>query len=572
MERSIDKTYNNNQSLSSSSLSKTMILLKNQSATKARKYVESKFKKPADLQDIAGIRIQLEKQLQQTDSQLNTVVQAKLEAFKRSVDLMDEATNKLSQFSKIMTSVDYKISQANTEISQFPYLKRVNNIKENLDKVINQIEYFADVPEKDVELRKMLLEEPDKLREVFLESVKLDSLRSALVKEIGDGKEDAELRVSVEEYLKTVPVLAAAIVSRILTFMQGSANHDVDAGLDDLIVSQGEGAFRDFIDHALLSPADLVAHFEVVELHQEYFDRRVRADSSLIAVSTSATPVALPVHRNTVRNRPVSTLRPGLENYNIRPRVLLAMTEALSKRVKDCFRTHNEAALENKTSQVTALLDAGSDLIKLLVDLINDVDPCVPPSYGLVPLYFGVLMAELTPRIDDVCARVQQVKLAEIIDLMDWLRYFVEQMDRFRLRDQPCCDQFLVLCEEVLLMEYLERLKTQLADLFQNIQSQASQMVVESAEGRQLTSAPEDMFNVAYVQLGVARDGLPADFLKHALVAVFQVLGEVQRSSHDTLAKRWRLFNPVQLCAVINDNRRMQGFYFNIDLIFLLLY
>ena len=264
--------------ISSTTLSKTMILLKNQSAAKARKYVESKFKKPIDLQDIAGLRVQLEKQLQQTDSQLNTVVQAKLEAFKRSVDLMDEAANKLSQFSKIMTSVDNKVSKANTEISQFPYLKRVNNIKENLDKVINQIEYFADVPEKDIILRKMLMEEPDKLREVFLESVKLDSLRSALVKEIGDDKEDAELRVSVEEYLKTVPILAAAIVERILTFIRGGATHDMDAGLDDLIVSQGESAFRDFIDHAMLSPADLVAHFEVVELHQEYYDRRIRTD------------------------------------------------------------------------------------------------------------------------------------------------------------------------------------------------------------------------------------------------------------------------------------------------------
>ena len=120
-------------------------------------------------------------------------------------------------------------------------------------------------------------------------------------------------------------------------------------------------------------------------------------------------------------------------------------------------------------------------------------------------------------------------------------------------------------------MEYLERLKTQLADLFQNIQSQASQTVVESAEGRQLTSAPEDMFNVAYVQLGVARDGLPADFLKHALVAVFQVLSEVQRSSHDTLAKRWRLFNPIQLCAVINDNRRMQGLFIILIIIILII-
>ncbi len=45
-----------------------------------------------------------------------------------------------------------------------------------------------------------------------------------------------------------------------------------------------------------------------------------------------------------------------------------------------------------------------------------------------------------------------------------------------------------------------------------------------------MTSLPEDMFNVAYIQLNLARDGLPADKLKDAVTAVMQVLSEVLQS------------------------------------------
>ena len=45
-----------------------------------------------------------------------------------------------------------------------------------------------------------------------------------------------------------------------------------------------------------------------------------------------------------------------------------------------------------------------------------------------------------------------------------------------------------------------------------------------------MTTVPEDMYNVVYVQLGVARDGLPADKLKDAIAACFCVLSEVRVS------------------------------------------
>ena len=42
-----------------------------------------------------------------------------------------------------------------------------------------------------------------------------------------------------------------------------------------------------------------------------------------------------------------------------------------------------------------------------------------------------------------------------------------------------------------------------------------------------MTTVPEDMYNVVYIQLGVAKDGLPADKLNNAIAACFDVLSEV---------------------------------------------
>ena len=73
-----------------------------------------------------------------------------------------------------------------------------------------------------------------------------------------------------------------------------------------------------------------------------------------------------------------------------------------------------------------------------------------------------------------ICAHISSptYTVADIINLLDWLRYFVEQMARFTLGDRACCGRYMVLCREVLLMEHLQRMKTQITQLFENIEGQ----------------------------------------------------------------------------------------------------
>ena len=101
------------------------------------------------------------------------------------------------------------------------------------------MEFFARVPEKVDQLRKLLDDEKDgllHLKEVYLESLKLESLRVALMNEIkvsrhrkksmsnlnaihaqGDYSQDTfnKIREAVEKHLLIVPELVKAVRSRV---------------------------------------------------------------------------------------------------------------------------------------------------------------------------------------------------------------------------------------------------------------------------------------------------------------------------------------------------------------------
>jgi hypothetical protein len=60
----------------------------------------------------------------------------------------------------------------------------------------------------------------------------------------------------------------------------------------------------------------------------------------------------------------------------------------MERRVSSCFAQYVAEAQTSKSSAVSALCDAGGELVRLLVDVINEADPCAPPHYNLVPAFF----------------------------------------------------------------------------------------------------------------------------------------------------------------------------------------
>lgn len=263
---------------------------------------QKKFRDPLDLDDVAQFKRHLQKQALVAESQLNGAVQSKLEALKRAADLMDATSSQLSALSKTVAKVDERISASNTSISNYKYLRRVHNVRDNIGNVLSQIEFFARVPEMVNKLRKVIETEPQRLKEVYLESLKLESLRKELLAQIkisrtrtesvqtvskprnvsniakvgGDfsAETGARIREAVENHLHVVPDLARHIRQTVM------------------------GIIDNMCEVADSNPQDLVGAFEIIDMQLEYQHRRmVRAQAEGLPEPSDYEPLQCALHQ-----------------------------------------------------------------------------------------------------------------------------------------------------------------------------------------------------------------------------------------------------------------------------------
>ena len=122
---------------------------------KARASIVNKFADPMDLDELLSYMAQLQKNMSIAEAQLNGAVQGKMDALKRAVDIMDESAEKLAAVKGRIVKTEERIVQANTAISTFEHLRRVHNARDNLQKVITQVEFFARAPERVAALKGM---------------------------------------------------------------------------------------------------------------------------------------------------------------------------------------------------------------------------------------------------------------------------------------------------------------------------------------------------------------------------------------------------------------------------------
>jgi hypothetical protein len=160
------------------------------------------------------------------------------------------------------------------------------------------------------------------------------------------------------------------------------------------------------------------------------------------------------------------------------------------------------------------------------------------------------------PEVKGIVKDLSSLDVADMMQIVDWIEFFDVQMDQFGYGNRPCSGLFQQIAED-LLQEYLHRIKGQIMKWFENIKKQPLE-ITKAADNTLITTNPEDMFNVIHVQVEVAREKLPAEHLKDVINACLQVLREVQRQGHDILNENWKEMEMETLCALINDNQRMQ--------------
>jgi hypothetical protein len=203
-------------------------------------------------------------------------------------------------------------------------------------------------------------------------------------------------------------------------------------------------------------------------------------------------------------------------------------------------------------------LKAATQLLSIMTVFKNEVVPCLPPHYEPMALFVAVFEKELVPIIEGLIEQPEDLAVADIMQLIFWLEYFTGQMETFGFdHTQLKCIRHFEGISEDLLSEYLDRIKTQVMNWFNNIKKQPKE-ITKAADNTLITSNPEDMFNVIHVQVEVAKVRLPSDRLKDVVNACLQVLREVQRQSYDHLTTSWQKLDPESLCSIINDNQRMQ--------------
>lgn len=522
---------------------------------------KKKVAEQSNITELSDLRAAALRELALAESQLNGAVQGKLDALKRSVDLMEESTMKLAGFTETMNDVESRIQKTNTLIVSYPHIRKIQNARDNLNKVIAQVESFLNVPDRVAELRSLLLENPDRIKDVFLEALQLEAWRRSLKNEIENSREKkiraAEAGAGSKATAKMRP-RKQSTVDQYSVEMLLSIDKFVDKHLGIILKLSNEvknvifGNIERIFDTAAENPEDLVATFEIIEMHQQYLERRLE-QSLRRAMKEQSNCDPEMIGFEDLRDQATRRLRNNLEQ-KIQAWFIVSLQESkdqggLEDQTLYTFRSGEEVS-------VKMLLAAGLDIMKRINTFRGQVVPCIPPSYNALEICIREFESHFVPYVDELLQDIGKLDVYDLVQLVDWFDYFIGQMGVFELSDRAVCLKFSQMIDE-LMTQYLFTIKAQVMQWFENIKSQPVE-VVRSTEGILITSTPEDMFNIIHMQIAVAKDRLSREHLKDVVTACLQVLRDVQRQSYDSLRLGWRDMHPEMLCAMVNDTQRMQ--------------
>jgi hypothetical protein len=320
-------------------------------------------------------------------------------------------------------------------------------------------------------LKDQLNNDPGSLKEVFLESLKLESLRYALFTELdvtrdrrastvlspmkgrrgGGGDRDADregvvdvvrVREAVDDHLNIVPDLLRDVHKRLFDNIENMWDLSADA------------------------PADLVSTFEVIEMYQEYVDRRAASDAPTSS-STSTTR----------KKQPTAIGAAGLKDIKSEARKRLK--QCLEDKVKSTFKPPQFAPPKKsktpqkrkgkngrkgddddddddededdeddedgpaKESEVSVMLSSASMTVRAILTfkvshdtrmmtsfpltpadirvlarrLQNEIAPCMPPDYDAMRVFVVAFERPLSEAVDKVADRAHELDVAEMLQV-----------------------------------------------------------------------------------------------------------------------------------------------------------
>lgn len=447
-----------NSFLESMEESPLMTSLNAEATRRARNVIAKKYHESVDLDEISLHIAQLKKDLALAESQLNVAVEGKLESLKRAADIMDESSEKLALFSTNLRKIDERIELTNTVISNYPYLSRAHNAKENTIKVKSQVEFFARVPDRVRELEILLDSDSTQLEEVYLETIKLDSLRRGLLDILERGYSDAKytsIRKAVDNHLSVVPDLMRLVEERV------------------------RSNILRFYDLGLQSPADLVMTFQILEMNKEYVDRRTRQ------LQIRAQQANKPIDPSKIKFT-------GGISFDAKQEMRRRLSEMIEKSFESV-----KISVEYEKEPVKSILGAATVVISKMIEFYNEILICIPPEYDAMTSFVDAFEQVLLPEIQILLGfqdGYSKLEVQNLMEIIDWIEYYIAQMEAYNYGDIKSAHELKKISDE-LLNEYLFRIKAQVQTWFENIKKLPLE-IAKTADNTLTTSRPEDMFQV----------------------------------------------------------------------------
>jgi len=443
--------------------------------------------------------------------------------------------------------------------------------------VISQVEFFANVPVRVNQLRLILDNEPHRIREVFLEAIKLDSLRTALIKEIKVSR-NRRSSANQDEIVPYEPPATNAAKSKLTGNNKPSApvahgDYSMESG--DKVIKVVEQHLKTIpelykeikdrlfatvermSDIAIESPADLVATFEIIEMQSEYATRlRHQREKEEYGDSRGIVKMKEPAGRNARILKPPSSFSESDVMNDLVPVVKGRIKHMFSEKVEMSFELAKTDVSLLTLSPTSRTLTAASQVLRMITEFNHDVIPCTPPHYNIIGDFIEALEEYMDPVLYSTLSQITDLAVADMMQVIDWIESYVSQLAMFDEDGRPFCMKLGRIAEQ-LLGEYLLRIKSQVLSWFKNIKGLKVE-IKENSDGTLITSTPEEMFNVLYHQFDVAKEKLPTEYFKDVLHGMIDSLKSVQSESYDMLVATWMRTEVDTLCAGINDTQRMQ--------------
>ena len=500
----------------------------------AKAIVQKRFSDEASLDEVAAFRDLYLLDLSQSRSQLNALVHSQLDVTRRAHELITEAHKTMSSLRTEFGDMQTQALAYKGQLGGHKHIRALNVASRNIRATMTRVENFSAVPVRVQRLQQALVENPGSLKTVFMEAQDLEDWRDALIDEVkgkqprnkkagyveeedGSGSPTKELAFSPELYNRILDVLGGhfAVVNKL--------SEDIRETVLDHLGS--------CVDLAQESPALLVRALEVLVMIDENTRRKM-----LKLTEEERENLFAPEN--------------GFEED-----ALDHINKSFDKRIQGTYKNAMSQAADEKKTAIEGTLSAAN---RGLVDINmckSYVVGCFPPHMKILDMYRTRFESFMIPKVAGLYnMNIHAIEIGELLQLTRWLQQYNNQIV-LNCSGPPTKD--FVSAIDVLMAEYLVRMREQTKEWFSNIDKRPLELGMD-AEGYPITRSPEDQLNIVNLQMAVAREQLPQNLAYKAIKVCMEELQVAQERSRVSIEQKWKDMEIHHLCAIVNDSYRMQ--------------